>query len=87
MDVGLFMERREAPPANGARFECRDPISHVVVSTPAANKGLSGHRQRSGGICFPRPKGRNLFLRRQEGNGNCAATRIRLLPHQWTDRL
>jgi acyl-CoA reductase-like NAD-dependent aldehyde dehydrogenase len=32
----LFMEGREAPAANGARFERRNPISNALVSTAAA---------------------------------------------------
>jgi hypothetical protein len=56
MDVGLFMERRETPAADGARFDCRDPISNALASEYCAGgncKGcLSGRRQRSGGIGF-----------------------------------
>lgn len=35
MDVGLFMERREAPAAGGARFKRRGPISNALVCTAA----------------------------------------------------
>ncbi len=36
MDFGSHTNDREVPAANGARFERRDPISDVLVSTAAA---------------------------------------------------
>jgi acyl-CoA reductase-like NAD-dependent aldehyde dehydrogenase len=36
VDFGLLINNREVPAANGARFERRDPISDVLVSTAAA---------------------------------------------------